>query len=147
MALGEKEKKQLMGLAIFVALAAAGAFIYYVHMPNTAKMAEMRVQIDSLQAQVDAARRELARGSVEALRQKVEEYQGAVRVMRRLVPNAQEVPNLIDDVSTKAKLRGVHLVQWTPLGVDAGSPFQTAPYKWSVVGHFDQIGEFLTDVG
>src|SRR6185436_14372513 len=98
MAMSDKEKKQLLGLAIFAIVAGVGAFIYYGHMPNTAAMADMKVKIDSLQTQVDAARKELARGSVEALRAKVEEYQGSVRIMRRLVPAAAEVPNLIDDV-------------------------------------------------
>lgn len=147
MALGEKEKKQLLGLAIFAAVAAAGAFVYYGHLPNTTKMSDMRVRIDSLSAQVGAARKELAGGSAEALRQRVEEYQGAVKVMRRLVPAAGEVPNLIDDVSSRAKRRGVSVAQFTPLGTEAGAMFETAKYRWSVIGHYDQVGEFLADVG
>jgi len=67
--------------------------------------------------------------------------------MRRLVPAAAEVPNLIDDVSSRAKRRGVNVAQFTPLGTDPGKPFETAKYRWSVIGHYDQIGEFLADVG
>src|SRR5262245_9445783 len=147
MALGEKEKKQLMGLAIFAAVARRGGFTITIHIPKRPRLAKFRVRIAQCRRRGDAGGKSGARGSGEALRQKVEEYQSAVRVMRRLVPAAAEVPNLIDDVSTKAKLRGVGLVAWTPLGTDNGSPFQTAKYKWGVVGHFDQIGEFLTDIG
>jgi type IV pilus assembly protein PilO len=147
MALSDKDKKQLLGLAIFVALAGAGAFFYFLHMPAAAKLAETQARIDQLSAQVDSARRDLARGSVEALRQRVEGYQGAVRLMRRLVPEANEVPNLIDDVSSRAKRRGINVAQFTPVGVEPGSPFETHRYRWSVVGRYDQVGEFLSDIG
>src|SRR5687768_8115823 len=101
MAMGEKEKKQLIGLIAFLGIAAAGLYWYFVHQPATVRFAEMQVRIDSLNTLVDAARKDLARGSVESLRQKVEEYQSAVGIMRRLVPEAAEVPNLIDDVSSR----------------------------------------------
>ena len=81
------------------------------------------------------------------LRQRVQDYQQSVRLMRRLVPEASEVPNLIDDVSSRAKRRGVGVAQFTPLNIEEGSPFQTHRYRWSVVGHYDQVAEFLSDVG
>src|ERR1051326_1783735 len=137
MALSEKDKKQVTALVAFLAVAAAGLFIYFVHMPNSAKIATTRRQIDSLTVQVDSARRDLARGSVENLRQRVEGYKQSVKLMRRLVPSAGEVPNLIDDVSTRARRRGVDVAQFTPLGVSEGSPFQTHRYKFSVIGRYD----------
>src|ERR1051326_6425485 len=106
MALSEKDRKQLIGLIAFLALVGAGAFIYFVHMPNADKITKTRRLIDSLRVQVDSARRDLARGSVEALRRRVADYQQSVKLMRRLVPSAGEVPNLIDDVSSRAKRRG-----------------------------------------
>jgi Tfp pilus assembly protein PilO len=155
MAMSEKEKKQAIGgagaLPLLVALLygfAPGSWLpFFSHQHNAIRMDEMQVRIDSLTAQVEAARKELARGSVEQLRQKVEEFRGAVRIMRRLVPEAAEVPNLIDDVSSRAKLRGVSVVQFTPLGTENGTPFQVMRYKWAVAGTFDKVGEFLSDVG
>ena len=96
----EKDKKQLLGAAIFVAVAGAGAFIYYVHKDKAAQISQMRQQIDSLTVQVDSARKDLARGSVETLRQRVQDYQQTVRLMRRLVPEASRC--------RKAALRSGH---------------------------------------
>ena len=62
MAMSEKDKKQLTGLVAFVAVAAAGSFIYFVHMPKAEQIAANRRQIDSLTVQVDSARKDLARG-------------------------------------------------------------------------------------
>lgn len=146
MAMDEKQKKQLIALIGILGLAAGGLFWYFWHQPRAVEMADLQVKIDSLTSQVEKARKDLAQGSLESLRQRVEDYQRSVRLMRRLVPDAQEIPNLIDDVSSKAKLRGLQIVTLTPLGMDNGAPFKTDRYRFSVAGHYDQIGEFLADV-
>jgi type IV pilus assembly protein PilO len=102
--------------------------------------------IDSLQAIVDAARRDLQSGSIEALQRRVAEYSGMLELLRRLVPATHEVPALIDDISTKAKVRGVTLDLISAPTTDAGSPFDTHRYRIQVFGRYDQIGEFLADV-
>ena len=57
------------------------------------------------------------------------------------------MPNLLDDISTRGKIRGVTLSQVVPLPVEPGpAPFDTYKYNMSVIGHYDQIGEFLADV-
>jgi type IV pilus assembly protein PilO len=66
--------------------------------------------------------------------------------MRRLVPDANEIPSLIDDMSTKAKVRGVTLDKFDPLTPEPGAPFDTYRYRLAVFGHYDQIGEFLADI-
>lgn len=155
MALSEKEKKQAIGaigaLPVVVALlflvAPATWLPFFSHAQNATRISQLRLRIDSLTLQVDSARRDLARGSVEALRQRVRDYQDAVGLMRRLVPTGGEVPNLIDDVSSRAKRRGVAVAQFVPVGLEEGTPFQTHRFRFSVIGRYDQIGEFLSDVG
>jgi len=61
-------------------------------MPNAAKVATTRRQIDSLSVQVDSARRDLARGSVENLRQRVEGYKQSVKLMRAWCPPPARFP-------------------------------------------------------
>jgi type IV pilus assembly protein PilO len=103
-------------------------------------------RIDSLQAIIDAARRDLQSGSVESLQRRVAEYSGMLELLRRLVPATHEVPALIDDISTKAKVRGVTLDLISAPAMDPGSPFDTHRYRIQVFGRYDQIGEFLADI-
>jgi type IV pilus assembly protein PilO len=112
----------------------------------SARADTLRTRIDSLQAIVDAARRDLQSGSVESLQRRVAEYQSMVELLRRLVPSRNEVPTLIDEISTKAKVRGVTLGTIQPLGAEPGSPFDTHRYRLEIFGHYDQIGEFLADI-
>ena len=74
-------------------------------------------------------------------------YRASLALMRRLVPERNEVPNLLDDISTRAKIRGVNLAEVTPMPEMAGpAPFTTHMYGMKVVGHYDEIGEFLADI-
>lgn len=98
-------------------------------------------------AQTDSVKRDLASGSAEELTRKTDAYRGTLEELRQLVPEKGEVPGLIDLISTRAKIRGVHLAVFTPEPVENGpAPFDTYRYRMSVIGHYDQIGEFLTDV-
>ena len=116
----------------------------------TAKKARIQTTRDSislLEAQTDSVKRDLARGTIEELKKRIESYRGVLDVLRQLVPDRNEVPNLLDAISTRAKIRGVNLAEVVPQPVAAGpSPFDTYTYKMSVVGHYDQIGEFLADI-
>jgi type IV pilus assembly protein PilO len=107
----------------------------------------VRDTIATLEAETAKAKAELAKGTVEDLRRKLEAYRGSLALLRRLVPERNEVPNLLDDISTRGRIRGVTLSQVVPLPVESGpAPFDTYRYTISVIGHYDQIGEFLADV-
>lgn len=111
------------------------------------KAQAMRDSIATLTAQTDSVKRELAKGSPDDLKQQTAAYRETLDTLRQLVPEVGEVPGLIDAISTRGKIRGVHLAVFTPEPVESGpSPFDTYKYRLSVIGHYDQIGEFLTDV-
>jgi type IV pilus assembly protein PilO len=109
--------------------------------------AAIRDTIAQLDAATDSAKKELARGTVEDLRKRLDTYRGSLALLRRLVPERNEVPNLLDDISSRSRIRGVTLSQVVPLPVEAGpAPFDTYRYNMSVIGHYDQIGQFMADV-
>jgi type IV pilus assembly protein PilO len=111
------------------------------------RIVALRDTIAQLSAATDSAKKELARGTVEDLRKRLDTYRGSLSLLRRLVPERNEVPNLLDDISSRSKIRGVTLSQVVPLPVEAGPvPFDTYRYNMSVIGHYDHIGEFLADV-
>jgi type IV pilus assembly protein PilO len=112
-----------------------------------ARVVAIRDTIARLDAATDSAKKELAKGTVEDLRKRLDTYRGSLALLRRLVPERNEVPNLLDDISTRSKIRGVTLSQVVPLPVEPGpAPFDTYKYKMSVIGHYDAIGQFMADV-
>jgi type IV pilus assembly protein PilO len=111
------------------------------------RIVAVRDTITRLEAATDSAKKELARGSVADVRKRLESYRSNLMLLRRLVPERNEVPNLLDDISTRSKIRGVTLSQVVPQPVEPGpAPFDTYSYNMSVIGKYDQIGQFLADV-
>ena len=112
-----------------------------------ARVEAIKDTIATYQAQIDSAKQELAKGTAEDLRQRVETYRASLQLLRRLVPERSEVPNLLDTISTRARIRGVTLSQVAPLPQEAGpAPFATQKYAMAVIGRYDQIGQFMADV-
>src|SRR5437667_12165385 len=147
MALLPQDKQSQVMFLITIVMAGVGwAFWTYWEQPTGQQIEATRVEVDSLQRIIDRAKQDLASGTVEDLRRKVEEYTSLLSVMRRLVPEKNEVPALIDDISTKAKVRGVTIGRIEPQPVEAGPPFDTYRYRLEIIGHYDQLGEFLSDI-
>jgi type IV pilus assembly protein PilO len=112
-----------------------------------ARVEAVRDTITLLEAQTDSAKRELARGTAEDLRRRIEQDRQSLLLLRQLVPERSEVPNLLDDISTRAKIRGLNLAEVIPQAEEAGpAPFNTDRYQMQVIGHYDQVGQFLADI-
>jgi type IV pilus assembly protein PilO len=103
-------------------------------------------EIDTITAQVARAKHDVATGSLQHLDERLAEFSGSLALMRQLVPSRGEVPNLLDDVTSRAKMRGTTFAGFTPQAVESGTPFDTQRYRLTVTGEYDQISEFLTDI-
>ncbi|MDH3496301.1 MAG: type 4a pilus biogenesis protein PilO [Gemmatimonadota bacterium] len=146
MALTEKDRRQLMMLLMIVPIGAIALFWFMKREPMAAEAADARRVIDSLQLAVDSARRDLAAGTVEEMRQRVADYEAGLVLMRTLVPTDNEVAQLINDISDRAKLRNVHVADLSPLGYEDGGQYRIARYRFAVLGHYDDVGAFLSDI-
>jgi type IV pilus assembly protein PilO len=141
-----------LALAVLVGyIGYTGAVIQVVGVKGLAgtkeRIVAMRDTIARFEAATDSAKKELARGTVADVRKRLETYRASLVMLRRLVPERNEVPNLLDDISTRGKIRGITLSQVVPQPVEPGpSPFNTYKYNMSVIGRYDQIGQFLADV-
>lgn len=115
--------------------------------PRVERAGTLRDTIALLQAQTDSAKKDLATTSIEDLKARVQGYRITLGILREFVPQGSEVPNLLDDISTRAKIRGVNLSQVVPRPVQPGpAPFDTYAYDMAVIGRYQQVGEFLADI-
>lgn len=145
MALTERDK-----IMVIVSIAALGlGYVYweYMHTPKAQQLDALAARVDTLTQQNETARRDIARGTAGKLREEAEQFGRLLTVMRQLVPVANEVPTLLDQVSTAARRSGLDLGNVTPLGVIPGEIFDTYRYNMTVVGPYHRIGNFLSNVG
>ena len=74
-------------------------------------------------------------------------YEQSLKVMRQLVPRSNEVPALLEDISTAARRVGLDLATVEPMPVLPGEQFDTYRYKLAVIGGYHPVGQFLSNVG
>ena len=93
------------------------------------------------------AAREFASGSIDDLRVQAAVNRSALTVMRRLVPTGNEVPALLEEVSTAARRAGLDVGGVVPEPVILGDRFEAYRYTVTIIGGYHQLGEFLANVG
>jgi type IV pilus assembly protein PilO len=133
-----------LGLAAVLLL---GAYWYFLYKPKAAELAVTQAHVDSLDKKNQEARADIASGSLQKLRAQSAEYDQSLKVMRQLVPRSNEVPALLEDISTAARRVGLDLATVEPMPVLAGEQFDTYRYKLAVIGGYHPVGQFLSNVG
>src|SRR5262249_23123815 len=134
-------------MVLTVLALAVGYFAWFgvpvVQVPGVSQLTvtrdSMNRKYDSLEIQVRNAQRDVARGTVAQPERALAEYRATLDLMRQLVPASEEIPNLLDDVSSRAKVRGATVVNFVPQPPESGTPFDTKRVRITVTGLYDQI--------
>jgi type IV pilus assembly protein PilO len=149
MAIGANMTKREQSLAAIgvAAVILLGAYWYFLYRPKAVELAVTQAHVDSLDRKNQEARADIAQGSLQKLRAQSAEYEQSLRVMRQLVPRSNEVPALLEDISTAARRVGLDLATVEPMPVLPGEQFDTYRYKLAVTGGYHPVGQFLSNVG
>lgn len=145
--LPKNPRDQKMVAATVVAIALAVLYWNFVWSPKHTQLVELTTRLDTLDARNAAARARIAQGTVADLEAEAVRYSKDLEVMRLLVPTGNELPSLIEQVSTAARREGLDIASLEPQPVIEGQTFDTYRYKISVTGGYHALGEFLTNVG
>jgi type IV pilus assembly protein PilO len=141
------KREQTWAAAGLIAVLALVGYWYFVYKPKSAELAATQIHVDSLDKKNQQAKADIATGSLQKLRAQSAEYEQSLKVMRQLVPRSNEVPALLEDISTAARRVGLDLATVEPMPVLAGEQFDTYRYKLAVIGGYHPVGQFLSNVG
>lgn len=135
--------------AVVGVLAVALAVVYYMYVwdPKKVTLDTDQARLDSLLVSNQRAKSELAQGKIGQLEAEANRYAQDLAVMRLLVPTGNEVPALIDQVSSAARRVGLDIADIQPLPTLVGDQYEAYKYRLSVRGGYHQIGTLLTNIG
>lgn len=145
--LPQSQRDQIKLLIGFAAAALAVAYFVYPYAAREAQLVADAERIVQLEDANQLAAREFASGSIDELRVQAAENRSALTVMRRLVPTSNEVPALLEEVSTAARRAGLDVGGVTPEPVLVGEQYDTYRYTVTIIGGYHEFGEFLANVG
>ena len=140
-----RDRNLLVVAVLFLAL--VGVYAYMVYLPKNAELAALDERVEALQELNDRAKREMAKGSADELRAQAQQYRANLDLMRQLVPTGNEVPALLEQVSTAARRVGLDISEVNPEPVIPGEQFDTYRYQINVIGDYHALAEFLANVG
>lgn len=141
-----KREQMLVGIGA-AAVLLLGAYWYFLYKPKSQELATIQAHVDSLDKKNQQAKADIAQGSLQKLKAQSVEYDQSLKVMRQLVPRSNEVPALLEDISTAARRVGLDLASVEPMPVLPGEQFDTYRYKLGVIGGYHPVGQFLSNVG
>lgn len=141
------QREQAMLLVGMIAIGLVAAYWNFVYKPKAAELVVLQERVDTLETRNARAKVEMASGSVDQLRAEAELLAKDLEVMRQLVPTGNEVPALLEQVSTAARRVGLDLATVQPKPVIEGEQFDTYSYDISVTGGYHAIAKFLSNVG
>lgn len=141
-----KRDQTLVAISVLT-IGVAAAYGYFMYLPKREDLAAIQEHVESLDKRNGQARADIANGSLQKLRIEAEQYAAELVVLRQVVPTTNEVPALLENVSTAARRVGLDLSTVEPMPVLVGEQFDTYRYRLSVTGGYHAIASFLTNVG
>ena len=141
-------RDKVLGLIGLVAAGLAGFYFVNVWQPKRDELIERQTRIDSLLVINQRAKAELAQGKTQELKAEADRLSQDLAVMRLLVPTGNEVPTLLDQVSTASRRVGLDIADVQPLPSIAGDQYEAYKYRLSVRGgSYHQLGTLLANIG
>ncbi len=148
MAIGPtNQRDQILTAIAIIAFVLVGAYWYFVYDPKTTDVDKLVMHVDSLDEANQRAKSQLAKGSVAAIRAEAAAYRENLDLMRTLVPAGNEVPALLEQVSTAARRAKLDIAGVEPEPLIEGEMFDTYRYKVKLNGSYHQVGEVLSNIG
>ncbi len=141
------KRDQIKLMIGFAAAALAVAYYVYPYTTRNEQIAADSQRVAQIEDANRSAEREFATRSIESLRAEAAENRSTLTVMRRLVPTGNEVPALLEEVSTAARRAGLDVGGVTPEAVIPGEKYDTYRYTITIIGGYHQFGDFLANVG
>ena len=145
--LPKSQRDQTLVMLIILSIGAVYAFYSFRWTPVNEQLVTMQAHVDSLDVWNQKAKIEMSRGTEKQLLQQAARFQQSLAVMRQLVPTGNEVPTLLEQVSTAARRVGLDVSDIQPQPVVPGEQFDTYRYSLKVMGDYHALAEFLTNVG
>ena len=105
----------------------------------------MQGRLETLQDQNRRAQVLAARGGG-GLEERMALYERHVAKLEELIPEAEEVAGLVDDISQQARRSRVELNRIIPEPAEEGTFYTRTSYSMVIIGEYHAVARFLTDI-
>jgi type IV pilus assembly protein PilO len=133
----------LGGLAVLVLIV---PFNMYFLTPRNDQNDVVRDRLESLEIRNRQATAIIARGGVDELRRRMEQYSRHVARLEELIPGQEEVASLLNDIQGRARNTNIDVQGLDPEPPQPAGPYTRTTYQMTVVGEYHDVARFLTEI-
>jgi type IV pilus assembly protein PilO len=141
----DPKQRNLMlgGIAFLIAIV---PFRMYMLSPRVLENTAVQEHVEFLEGQNRRASVQAARGGGE-LEERTAIYERHVQKLEELIPAAEEVASLVNDISGAARAADVEPIRMVPEPAETGAFYSKTSYDMAVIGDYHNVARFLTNVG
>jgi type IV pilus assembly protein PilO len=143
----ENPRNRSLLLVAIVVVGLAAVYHQLVWTPQNAENTILAARLDTLDSLNRIVKVEAAKGNAAKMRREADEFGRQLNVLRKLVPTENEVPALLESISSAARRAGLEFSDVQPDGVVSGDQFDTYKYKLAVTGSYHQVAQFIANIG
>jgi type IV pilus assembly protein PilO len=129
-----------VALLVITAIA-GGAFWYFVYQPHTQRMEQMESRVQSLKAQYQRKKRQVA--NLPALREQYQRLQERMEGALEQLPDRTEVASLLVEVTRAGRSEGLTFELFRPQKEQPKDFYAVLPVELEVKGPYNAMGRFL----
>ena len=141
-----KQRDQILLVVIVLSVGAIGGYFMYLYEDKAQEISTLETHVAALDSLNNKVKSDTRKGLFERARKEAQAFEKNLKVLGQLVPNTNEVPTLLDQVSTAARRAGLELQDIAPAGPQPGEEFDTYKYKLGIVGGYHSVAQFLTNI-
>ena len=134
-----------LGLSALLIGAILGAGYFFVFKDQLSQLENAQKQEETLKEEYKA--KSIKAANLKSLQEELEKLNTAFNVLLRQLPTEAEIPNLIQELHQAASTNGLRLSGLAPLAPITDDYVQTLPYELVISGQYNQIAQFVRDIG
>ncbi|PIT49470.1 type 4a pilus biogenesis protein PilO [Snodgrassella alvi] len=148
--LSQQGKPVQLGIAGGIIVIIIVLAYFFVYSGLNAQLSQLRQEEETLKQTYAEKSRQAA--NLDVLKAELESINGSFNLLLKQLPTQAEIPNLIQELHECATKNGLNMDSITPVAQNADNKaeqqvIQTLPYKITLTGNYNQISQFIRDVG
>lgn len=141
----DKPKPQKIGILVGIVLLLLVVGHLYIYTPNSEQIAKLNEEIESVRA--DRDRKKAIAANLPKLQKDLREWDIKLKTAVSQLPDSREIPELLSNISTKAREAGLEIVLFRPRAENVQEFYAEIPVDIVVRGGFYSAVTFFDEVG
>jgi len=121
-----------------------GLFFYFIFMPKTDKINELKKNYEDLEVKLTKAR--TAVKDYDKYQREYKEAEGRFKIARQLLPDKKEIPSLLESISRSGRGAGLEFLLFKPEKDVSRGFYVEIPVKIEVLGGYHNVAMFFDQV-